>query len=150
MRAPASRLHTNNAASPWFSFLLVNAHLILHRKKYKGGIMANAVNHVPEEVPMEKVVWGYVGAAVLWIALLLTGIALERLGLTSGILSGVLPGEVGTLRSQVTDVSRDLGAVKLERDNLKQTEGALRAEISKLRGQLSAAPSAPAPTSATP
>ena len=112
--------------------------------------MANAVNHAPEDVPMEKVVWGYVGTAVLWISLLLTGIAVERLGLTSGILSGVLPGEIGTLRNQVTDVSRDLGVVKLERDNLKQTEGALRAEISKLQKQLSAASPAPAPTSATP
>jgi hypothetical protein len=112
--------------------------------------MANAVNHAPEDVPMEKVVWGYVGTGVLWIALLLTGIALERLGLTSGILSGVLPGEVGTLRNQVTDLSRDLGAVKLERDNLKQTEGALRSEISKLQRQIPAASSAPAPTSAPP
>lgn len=112
--------------------------------------MANTVHNAAEDNSVEKAVWGYVGTAVLWISLLLTGIALERLGLSSGILSGILPGEVGTLRNQVADVSRDLGAVKLERDNLRQTEGALRAEISKLQKQISAASPAPAPTPATP
>ena len=112
--------------------------------------MADTIHNTVEDNSVEKAVWGYVGTGVLWISLLLTGIAVERLGLTSNILSGVLPGEIGTLRNQVTEVSRDLGAVKLERDNLKQTEGALRAEISKLQKQLSAASTAPAPTSATP
>ena len=110
--------------------------------------MANTVNNVTEDNSVEKAVWGYVGTAVLWIGLLLTGIAVERLGLTSHILSGVLPGEIGTLRAQVTEISRDLGNVKLERDNLKQTEGALRSEISKLQKQVSSA--APASTSAKP
>jgi len=111
--------------------------------------MENTAHNAPEE-SMEKAIWGYVGTAVLWLALLLSGIALERLGLTSGILSGVLPGEVGTLRNQVTELSRDLGTVKLERDNLKQTEGALRNEISKLQKQVSASATAPAPASAAP
>ena len=83
--------------------------------------MANAVNNVPEDNSVEKAVWSYVGTGVLWISLLLTGIAFERLGISSNILSGILPGEVGTLRSQVTEMSRDLGVVKLDRDNLKQT-----------------------------
>jgi hypothetical protein len=112
--------------------------------------MANTVNTVQEDKSVEKAVWGYVGTGVLWVSLLLTGIAFERLGLTSGILTGILPGEVGTLRTQVEELQRDLGKVKLERDNLNQTEGALRAEISKLQKQLSAAASAPAPTSPTP
>jgi hypothetical protein len=108
--------------------------------------MANAVHHASsEEQPLEKVVWGYVGTGVLWISLLLSGIALERLGLTSNILTGVLPGETGTLRAQVTELRRDLGAMKNERDTNKLTEGALRAEVEKLRKQLAAAP-APSPT----
>src|SRR4249920_62482 len=98
--------------------------------------MANTVNN-PAEESMEKAIWGYVGTTVLWLSLLLSGIALERLGLTSRILSGILPGEVGTLRNQVTEQSRDLGTVKLERDNLNQTVGALRTEIDKLRRQAS-------------
>lgn len=109
--------------------------------------MANTVSTAPEDNSVEKAVWGYVGTGVLWLALLLSGIAFERLGLTSNILTGILPGEIGTLRAQVEEMSRDLGKVKLERDNLKQTEGALRNEISKLQRQISAAP-APAPTPA--
>jgi hypothetical protein len=110
--------------------------------------MADTIHNAVEDNSVEKAVWGYVGTAVLWIGLLLAGIAVERLGLTSHILSGVLPGEIGTLRNQVTEMSRDLGVVKLERDNLRQTEGALRAEISKLQRKVSE--TAPAPTSATP
>ncbi len=111
--------------------------------------MANTVNNAQEE-SMEKAIWGYVGTTVMWLSLLLSGIALERLGLTSGILSSVLPGEIGTLRTKVTEQTRDLGTLKLERDNLKQTEGALRTEISKLQKQISASAAAPAPASATP
>lgn len=102
--------------------------------------MANTVNNAPEEQSMEKAVWGYVGAGVLWISLLLSGIALERLGLSSKILSGILPGEVGTLRMQVTECTRDLGAVKNERDNNKLTENALRVEVDKLKKQVASAP----------
>ena len=45
--------------------------------------MANAAHHTPEEQPLEKVVWGYVGTAVLWITscsrvLPLSGWALVR------------------------------------------------------------------------
>ena len=112
--------------------------------------MANTVNNAPEDNSVEKAVWGYVGTGVLWISLLFTGIAFERLGISSNVLSGIFPGEVATLRSQTVDLSRDLGVVKLDRDNLKQTEGALRTEISKLQKQVSAASVAPAPTSTTP
>ncbi len=108
--------------------------------------MANAVNNAPEDNSVEKAIWGYIGTGVLWISLLLTGIAFERLGISSNIFSGILPGEVGTLRSQVTEATRDLGAVKLDRDNLKQTEGALRVEIEKLKKQLTSAAAAPAST----
>ncbi len=112
--------------------------------------MANTVHNTPEEQPLEKVVWGYVGAGVLWISLILTGLAVERLGLTSNMLSGVLPGEVGTLREQVTTCSRDLGSIKNERDTNKLTEGALRNEIDKLKRQLTAAAQPATPPAAPP
>lgn len=114
--------------------------------------MANTVHNTPEEQPLEKVVWGYVGAGVLWISLILTGLAVERLGLTSNMLSGVLPGEVGTLRTQVTTCTRDLGIVRNERDTNKITEGALRVEIEKLKKQVASASAQPAtpPTPPTP
>ena len=105
--------------------------------------MANAVNNAPEEQSLEKAIWGYVGTGVLWISLLLTGLAVERLGLTSNILSGILPGESGALREQATTCTRDLGIVKNERDTNKITEGALRVEIEKLKKQVA---SASAPT----
>lgn len=108
--------------------------------------MANAAHHASEEQPLEKVVWGYVGTGVLWISLLLTGIAFERLGLSSNILSGILPGEVGALRSQVTELARDLGTIKNDRDTNKLTENALRVEVEKLRKQIASASAQPATT----
>jgi len=110
--------------------------------------MTNSVNNAPEEQSLEKAVWGYVGTGVLWISLVLTGLAFERLGLSSNILSGILPGEVGALRAQVTEYSRDLGAMKNDRDTSKLTESALRVEVEKLRKQIASAPApqqAPAP-----
>ena len=90
--------------------------------------------------------WGYVGTGVLWISLVLTGIAFDRLGLTSNMLTGILPGEVGSLRAQVTECTRDLGTVKNERDTNKLTENALRVEIDKLRKQVTSPPTQPATT----
>lgn len=110
--------------------------------------MANTVNNAPEDNSVEKAVWSYVGTGVLWISLLFTGIAFERLGISSNILTSVLPGEVNTLRTQVEEQTRNLGSLKLERDNLKQLEGSLRSEISKLKSQVTTA--APAPSSTTP
>ena len=108
--------------------------------------MENAGHNTPEEQPLEKVIWGYVGTGVLWISLLLSGLAVERLGLTSNILSGILPGESGALREQVTTCTRDLGAIKNERDTNKLTENALRVEIEKLKKQLASAPAHPTTT----
>ena len=108
--------------------------------------MENAGNNAPEEQPLEKVIWGYVGTGVLWISLLLTGLAVERLGLSSNILSGILPGESGALREQVTTCTRDLGAIKNERDTGKLTESALRVEIEKLKKQQPSSPAQPTTT----
>jgi hypothetical protein len=108
--------------------------------------MVNAENNAPEEQSLEKAVWGYVGTGVLWISLVLTGLAFERLGLSSNILSGILPGESGALREQVTTCTRDLGAIKNERDTNKLTESALRVEVDKLKKQLASAPAQPTTT----
>ncbi|MGE0826063.1 MAG: hypothetical protein AB7G75_06760 [Candidatus Binatia bacterium] len=113
--------------------------------------MAETNKNAPEEQSLEKAIWGTVGTGVLWLALILSGLAVERLGISSNILSGILPGEVGSLREQIESCNRDLGAVKLERDNLNQTEGALRVEISKLKRQLEdATKAAAAPAATTP
>ena len=96
---------------------------------------------VHEEQSMEKAVWGFVGTAVLWLALLFSGIALERLGLTSGILSGVLPGETGSLRNQVAECQSALQTANQSKDEMMRTKQALEVEISRLKR--AAAPAAP-------
>ena len=88
---------------------------------------------VHEEQSMEKAIWGIVGTAVLWIGLLLSGIALERLGLTSGILSGVLPGETGSLRNQVTECQSDLKDANQAKDEMMRSKQALEVEVAKLK-----------------
>jgi len=108
--------------------------------------MANTVNNAPEEQSIEKAVWGYVGTGVLWISLVLSGMAFDRLGLTSNMLTSILPGEVGSLRTQVTECTRELGTVKNERDSNKLTENALRVEIDKLKKQVASAPTQPTTT----
>jgi hypothetical protein len=111
--------------------------------------MASTVTQSSDDKTVEKAVWHYVGVGVLWASLFLTGMAFERLGLTSWILSGVLPGEVGSLRVQTTECTRNLGAVKLERDISKRQEDTLRVEIKKLQDKVAAAIAAN-PTAATP
>jgi hypothetical protein len=97
-----------------------------------------AEQHDPSssDTTLEKAVWGFAGTAVLWLSLFFSGVAIERLGLTSSIFSGIFPGEVGSLRNQATECDKNLGTIKHERDNLKQTEAALRVEIKKLQDQL--------------
>ncbi len=56
-------------------------------------------NRVTESEELSKAIWHYVGVAVLWISLLFTGLALERLGLTSHYLTSIIPSEVGQLRA---------------------------------------------------
>lgn len=90
------------------------------------------------DTTVEKAVWGFVGTAVLWVSLFFSGVAIERLGLTSSIFSGVFPGEAGSLRNRAADCDRNFGAAKFERDNLKSQEAALRVEIKKLQDRLAA------------
>ena len=100
--------------------------------------MAADVTNASDDKTMEKAVWHYVGVGLLWISLLFSGVALERLGLTSWIFASIVPGEVGSLRAQAAECERNLGTVKLDRDNLKHEEAGLRVEIKKLQGQLAA------------
>ncbi|MBI3245907.1 MAG: hypothetical protein HYZ50_05315 [Deltaproteobacteria bacterium] len=93
-----------------------------------------------EEQSMEKAIWGLVGTAVLWISLLFSGIALERLGLTSRILSGVLPGETGMLRTQAADLKDKLTTTERSYDEMMRTKQALEVEVSRLKKTVAAAP----------
>ena len=52
------------------------------------------------EEELKKATWGYIGVGVLWLSLITSGIALERLDLTSGFLTSLLPGAVNTLRAE--------------------------------------------------
>src|SRR5213592_1629428 len=72
---------------PSQTFLLVRSHFYLVFSYVKeDGIMAE-VEHAAEEQSLEKAVWHYVGVAVMWLSLFLSGLACERLGLTSFFLT---------------------------------------------------------------
>ena len=70
---------------------------------------------VTEGEEISKAIWHYVGVGVLWISLILTGLAFERLGLTSEYLTGVIPGEVGGLRTK--NAEQETNIRKLKDDN---------------------------------
>jgi hypothetical protein len=72
----------------------------------------------PEEM-IRKATWRSISIGILWIALVIAGIALERFGLTGGLFSGVLPGEVGALRQQISEERNSLSALTSERDQIK-------------------------------
>ena len=74
---------------------------------------------VREGEEVSKAVWGYVGVGVLWLALILTGLALERLGLTSDYMTGILPGEVSTLRARNEELDKQLRSVRDENQRVK-------------------------------
>ena len=76
------------------------------------------VKQVIEGDEISKAVWHYVGVAVLWISLILTGLALERLGLTSHYFTGVIPGEVGGLRTKNAEYETNLRKVMDENQRL--------------------------------
>lgn len=98
--------------------------------------MANQVQPPAEkDKTVEKAIWGFIGTALTWLSLFLSGMAVERLGLTSGILSGILPGETGMLRAEAEECQNNFATVKLERDVCKRTEDTLRTEISRLKAQ---------------
>ncbi len=112
-------------------------------------------HQIAEDESLAKLAWGYVGVGVLWLALILSGIAFERLGLTSTLFSGILPGEVGSLRQQNAEFDQNLKSVTQERDVLSRRADTFKRQLDleksrsrELQTQLdqtkAAAPSAPA------
>ena len=81
--------------------------------------MAEEKETVTDGEEISKVVWHYVGVGVLWISLIFSGLALERLGLTSRYLTSVIPGEVESLRTKVTDQETNLRKVMDENQRIK-------------------------------
>jgi hypothetical protein len=77
------------------------------------------VKPVTEGEELSKAVWHYVGVTVLWLGLILTGLAVERLGLTSDYLTGVIPGEVGTLRQKNAEYESNIRSLKDENQRIK-------------------------------
>ena len=55
--------------------------------------MASESEQVVEDSSLSKAVWHYLGIGVLWLSLFVTGVAFERLGLTTSFLTGLLPGD---------------------------------------------------------
>lgn len=102
--------------------------------------MADQVQPPADDKTVEKAIWGFIGTSLTWLSLFLGGMAVERLGLTSGILSGILPGETGSLRTQAEECESNFASVKLERDICKRSEDTLRTEISRLKAANTPAP----------
>jgi hypothetical protein len=94
--------------------------------------MAEA-GYAGEDKTIEKAVWHYVGIGVLWGALFLTGMAFERLGLTSNIFSGIFPGETGSLRKQVAECGDALKSSNQAKDEMMRSRQALEVEVGRLR-----------------
>jgi len=111
----------------------------------------------PEEEAVQKTVWGYAGKVTLWVSLILSGLALERLGLTSALLSAALPGEVQKLRTDIAETGSKVLAVRKERDEVRvqinyiveapdQLERCL-SETKRIEASLPGSPAAEAPPS---
>ena len=77
------------------------------------------VKQVTDGEELSKAVWHYVGVGVLWLSLIFTGLALERLGLTSDYLTSVIPGEVGGLRAKNAEYETNLRTLKDENQRIK-------------------------------
>ena len=89
-----------------------------------------------EDESLAKLAWGYVGVGVLWLALVLAGIAFERLGLTSALFSGVLPGEVGSLRIQNAEYDLNLKEVTQDRDVLSRRADTFRRQVEQAENRV--------------
>ena len=87
--------------------------------------MAEYDKEAAEEM-IRKTTWRSVGIFALWLALIFAGIALERLGLASGLLAGILPGEAQTLHQQLNEEQNDLLALTSEKKEIQARLGRLR------------------------
>jgi hypothetical protein len=77
------------------------------------------VKQVTDGEEISKAVWHYVGVGILWLGLIFTGLALERLGLTSEYLTGIIPGEVGSLRAKNAEHETNVRTLKDENQRIK-------------------------------
>lgn len=93
-------------------------------------------HQVAEDESLAKLAWGYVGVGVLWLALILSGIAFERLGLTSPLFSGILPGEVGSLRQQNAEFDQNLKSVTQERDVLSRRADTFKRQLEQAENKV--------------
>ncbi len=91
------------------------------------------VEHVGGEQSLEKAVWHIVGVGVMWLSLFLSGMACERLGLTSFLFSGILPGETGSLRTKLAECDSNLKSTTQTRDEMMRSKQALEVEVSRLK-----------------
>jgi hypothetical protein len=78
-----------------------------------------AEQKVTEGEEISKAVWHYVGVGVLWLALIFSGLIIERLGLTSNYLTSIIPGEVGSLRAANAEQETNLRKVMDENQRIK-------------------------------
>ena len=107
------------------------------------------------EEQLKKATWGYIGVGVLWFSLFITGVAVERLGLTEDIPLGPVTGEVKTLRETNAALERDLDKVKDDKqrlqglvgreqacqdakDNIQSDKEACLAELKELKASMAA------------
>jgi hypothetical protein len=97
------------------------------------GIMASESEQAVEDSSLSKAVWHYLGIGVLWLSLFITGVAFERLGLTTSFMTGLLPGEVNDLRTQVEELDGTNKDLTHDRDRAVKTRNTLEIEISKLK-----------------
>ncbi len=95
--------------------------------------MANETEQVAEDSSLSKAVWHYLGIGILWLSLFVTGVAFERLGLTTSTLAGLLPGEVNSLRTQVAELEDSTKELAHHRDRAEKTKNTLEVEVSKLK-----------------
>ena len=121
--------------------------------------MASDTEQTGGDSSLSKAVWHYISVGVLWVGLILTGLAFERLGLTTSYLTGLLPGEVNTLKAQLGEYESMNQNLTHERDQAVKTSDTRALELSKLRREireleaeidaLKAAPAAPSTPAAS-
>ena len=95
--------------------------------------MASESEQTVEDSSLSKAVWHYLGIGMLWLSLFITGVAFERLGLTTAFLTGLLPGEVHSLKAQVAELDGANKDLTHDRDRAVKTRNTLEIEISKLK-----------------
>ncbi len=84
------------------------------------------------EEELKKATWSYIGVGVLWLSLIISGMALERLDLTSGFLTSILPGAVNTLRADNTALNEQVRELKDAKQRLDGLIGRERATAEAL------------------